>query len=331
MRNRLIVMFSLLLLSATSSLAQGDLPPSSMATSIPDAATRIFIGVAEPAADLTIRKQVGEVLLYFTATVLHGNVLETLKADDIMIVDDGQPVLELHDFRSAGNIPLEIGFLFDVSGSTDSTIKMQQSAASEFFAHGLVHGRDRTFVAAFSSRYNLLQASTADDSRFDAALARVTGTHSPTALYDAIIGACDSFSDVSPLQTRRVLVVLSDGIDNLSYHSLAEAITTAQDANVAIYALRISTRVLNRGERAALDSLAASTGGRVFAVKTTKEGEQAFASLSSALHSQYSASFAAHLASTHERIEHHSLFVLPVRPGLEIHARSGYEVISPSR
>ena len=73
-----------------------------------------------------------------------------------------------------------------------------------------------------------------------------------TALFDAIYHACNDkmLRDRPDHPVRRALVVLSDGEDNQSEFSLAQAIEMAQRAEVIIYAISTDdSGLILRGDR----------------------------------------------------------------------------------
>src|ERR1700726_4188235 len=85
-----------------------------------------------------------------------------------------------------------------------------------------------------------------------------------TALYDAIYRACkDKFlKDRPDHPTRKAIVVVSDGEDNQSDFSRAQAIEMAQRAEVIIYAISTDdSGLILRGDKV-LEQLAAATRRR---------------------------------------------------------------------
>jgi hypothetical protein len=71
-------------------------------------------------------------------------------------------------------------------------------------------------------------------------------------------------NDDSDRPVRRALIVVSDGEDNQSEHSRAQAIEMAQRAQVIVYTISTDdSGLILRGDRV-LQQLADSTGGRAF-------------------------------------------------------------------
>jgi VWFA-related protein len=79
-----------------------------------------------------------------------------------------------------------------------------------------------------------------------------------TALYDAVEAGTEAVR--AGTHDRRVLVVISDGRDNASQESFAGALTRAERADVAVFAIGLGD---DRHARHDLDRLTQRTGGAV--------------------------------------------------------------------
>ena len=120
---------------------------------------------------------------------------------------------------------------------------------------------------------------------------------------------------------HRAIVVLTDGDDTQSIHSLGNVIAAAQRNEIQIYALTIhSLGVADRGDRI-LQRLADATGGRLYVAPSSRDLGAAFAQIEQDLRTQYYVSFPPQQATP----GYHSLRI-EVRPAqkLEVHARQGY-------
>jgi Ca-activated chloride channel family protein len=128
-----------------------------------------------------------------------------------------------------------------------------------------------------------------------------------------------------PLPVRRLLILLSDGEDNYSLHSLQEAIEAAQRNDIAIYAITVHDRRYSHPGDAVLERLAAATGGRTFVLSKIAAVDQVFTRIEDELGAQYSVWFRSQAA----HVGYHRLEVLPRTGGLRIHAREGYYSCAP--
>jgi Ca-activated chloride channel homolog len=86
-----------------------------------------------------------------------------------------------------------------------------------------------------------------------------------SALYDAIYLACTSRKLVEgePIEPRRVIVIIGDGHDNASKHSLAQVVELAQRNLVTIYCISTEAFGFTNVSDDNLVRLAQETGGRV--------------------------------------------------------------------
>jgi len=102
-----------------------------------------------------------------------------------------------------------------------------------------------------------------------------------TALYDALVMACKQRMGPRNWQkpTRRILVVLSDGEDNLSRTTREEAASEALKAGVVILTIDTDPSGLSyRGARI-LQNLAGITGGESFSAYNQNDVTKSFTSI----------------------------------------------------
>ena len=85
------------------------------------------------------------------------------------------------------------------------------------------------------------------------------------AMYDAMYMACTSRKLVNgePVEPRRVIVIIGDGHDNASSHTLDEVLELAQRNLVTIYGISTTSYGFSSEGDANLVRLAEETGGRV--------------------------------------------------------------------
>jgi Ca-activated chloride channel family protein len=106
-----------------------------------------------------------------------------------------------------------------------------------------------------------------------------------TALYDAIDRALDYLQ--LGTRDRRALVLVSDGGDNASTHTLASVLDIARRTNAVIYAISLPDEDRNDAKPEVLRKLAHETGGAVFAPKNAAGVSAAFEQIGRNLRSGY--------------------------------------------
>jgi Ca-activated chloride channel family protein len=272
---------------------------------------------------LTIKKRVNEVNVLFIATDRHGKFVRNLNQSDFSIFDDHKPVESILNFRRETDLPIELGLLIDVSGSVQGRFGFEKDAATGFLQHIIRPGYDRAFVVGFNKESHLTQDFT-DQVPLLAAGVQHLNDGGGTALYDAIYKACKEklLRDHSDHPIRKAIVILSDGEDNQSEYTRAQAIEMAQRAEVLIYAISTDdSGLILRGDKV-LEDLASATGGRAFFPYKMKDITHSFAAIEDELRSQYAVSYKPSDFDADGR--YRSIQITAIKRDLQVRARRGY-------
>lgn len=272
---------------------------------------------------ITLHARVNEVNLLFIATDKHGKFVRNLNENDFSILDDHKPPQAILNFRRETDLPLHMGLLVDVSGSVDSRFDFEQNAATSFLQHTLRAGFDKAFVVGFNS-HSLVSQDFTDNVQLLS-----TGVHKlhnggGTALYDAVYRACKEkfLKDRPERPLRKAIVIVSDGEDNQSEVSRAQAIEMAQRSEVIIYAISTDdSGLVMRGDRV-LEQLAEATGGRAFFPFKMKDITRSFAAIEDELRSQYIVSYKP--ANFDADGRYRSIEISSLKKDLQVRARKGY-------
>ena len=207
--------------------------------------------------------------MVFIPTVVRdkkGALVNDLKKEDFSLQVDGQPQA-ISYFDHETDAPLTIGLLVDVSTSMQKETDSERTASQSFLDTILGpssgnRGADKAFVVQFAKQVELLQDVTDAKPRLQRALKEL-GTSSPsfhvaddttadpntdsegryirhggTALYDAIYLSGDEVMS-KQAGKRRVLIVLTDGVDRGSKEALGDAIEAAQRADTIVYGIYV--------------------------------------------------------------------------------------------
>jgi len=300
--------------------AQSPLPPAAYVAS---GSTSVSATDDPQDTMLTIRKRVDEVNVLFIATDKHGKFVRNLNQTDFSFLDDHKPVQSVVNFRHETDLPIQMGLLVDVSGSVHSRFQFEQDAATAFLQHIVRPGFDKAFVAGFNGHQQITQDFTDNVSLLS------TGVHSlrdggGTALYDAIYNLCREklAREHSDRPVRKAVILLSDGEDNQSEHSRAQAVEMAQRAEVIIYAISTDdSGLVLRGDKI-LQQLADATGGRAFFPYKMKDITRSFAAIEDELRSQYVVSY--HPADFDADGRYRTIEITALKKDLQVRARKGY-------
>lgn len=169
-------------------------------------------------------------------------------------------------FRQEPLPPLRIGLVLDTSNSMRMQMKYEKDAATGF-VYNMLEGdntRNKIFLETFDESSSIIQNFTADPDVLDVKI-RDLKAAGGKAMYDAIYTACENMLKSGPAEgTRRVIVLISDGLDVQSKHSQDEAISMAHRAETSIYTIGNSPYGFSNPGDKYLDQLADDTGGWSF-------------------------------------------------------------------
>ena len=240
-----------------------------------------------PAEIFTLRHRVEEVSVYFGAVDANGQPVDGLTVSDLQLFDDRAAIRQFKSFSKAEHQPMLIGVVVDLS---DSIPREQQSEILSVLdaLPGVADPvTDKAFLVGFSNHVQLMQPPTSDVTRIRDSLRQHTPQVGLTSLYDAIVTTCRNGYDEGARQ--RIMLLFSDGADNLSMHGVDEAVEAALRAGVAIYA--ISTADAGLEGKNTLQALAQRTGGRAYFLRKKHDVRAAIAGLTHAMQDQYVATF----------------------------------------
>jgi Ca-activated chloride channel family protein len=284
-------------------------------------------------------------LVNVIATVVNSRqkFITDLEKPDFVIAEDGQ-AQSIQFFHRETDLPLRVGLLLDTSNSIRERLKFEEEAAIDFLHNTLRRKKDQAFLMIFDNEPSVVQDFTDDlDVLTQTILRQRAG--GGTALYDAIALASKKLAEApTPPGTtygdvRRVLVVISDGDDNLSNRSRGEAIEMAARGEVAVYCISSSTEWVSASEERdavkrverkihksdsdkVLDQFADETGGRSFFPYKLDDLSQSFQDIGIELRSQYQLAYSPVnklFDGKFRRIK-----VTVGRKGLIVRARRGY-------
>jgi VWFA-related protein len=269
------------------------------------------------------RHDVPEVRLQFSVADEQGRLVNDLSSGEVQVFDNQSPVARFNQFERDNNVPLQVGLLVDSSDSVKRVLSQEKAAAIEFLRRVMRPQTDTAFVIGFAGDVKIWQATTPNRAQLEDAIARLQEPGWGTRIFDALYTACNG-QPAAPdgRMLHRAIIVLTDGEDTDSLHTLPDVITAAQKSEVEIYPLTIHPKgVMGRGDRL-LQRLAESTGGRLYVAPSARDMGPVFAQIEQDLRTQYFLSFSPPNQLTPG---FHSLRVEVRAPGkLEVRARQGY-------
>lgn len=248
---------------------------------------------AESSPDYSIRKDVNLVVLHVSVVNDRGQFVPGLKENEFRVVED--KVEQKISVFSQEDVPVSMGLVIDNSGSMRD--KRPQVNAAALTLVKTSNPQDEAFVVNFNDDFYLdtVHDFTNDITEMKDALERIDARGS-TALYDAVIGSLDHLKKGA--KDKKVLLVVTDGVDNASRRSLANAVQEAQRSDALIYCIGIFSDddiKHNRGDmkkaRRALTELATSTGGIAFFPENVTDTETICDQIARDIRNQYTVAY----------------------------------------
>lgn len=176
--------------------------------------------------------------------------------------------------------PTDVVLVIDTSGSMDGAALDSAIQASDAFFAGL-GAPNRVAVVAFSTEARVIQGLTDNDAALGEAVGELKAS-GETALYDALLMASDLIS-ASPRE-HAAIVLLSDGGDTVSRAQFDAMLTKLIDRSVPVFAVALTSDEEDHG---ALNTIAASTSGRVMNVSDVAELPASFAGIARQIQDRY--------------------------------------------
>ena len=219
-----------------------------------------------------------------------GNAIINLKLDDFELQVDGEmrPLSEL----TRSETSVRMAMLFDNSGSLDAAREFEKQAAIRFFRK-VMRAKDEAAIYSIETDSRLAQPLTNDVLRLEQTITMFGKPEGGTSLFDAIISAA---TYLRPYPGRRVIVIVSDGIETTSRHSDFDFMmqhVLADDCQVYVVQTGLyegaNVRALAAERR--MEQLSGQTGGAVYLPKTTDQLDVAFDQIAADLAQQYVLSY----------------------------------------
>jgi VWFA-related protein len=230
-----------------------------------------------------------------------------LTRTDFRVLEDGV-AQRIAFFSAAENQPLTLGWLLDTSPSQVNLLPEEQELSGDFFRQ-VLRPKDLAFVLGFDADIRLLQDLTASPELLSRAVDRahigggsagsiynpgpfpsstqIGGTH----LWDAIVEACRD--RLAQQVGRKAIVVITDGQDQGSEHTPAQAARVLMDSNTVLFAVIAADPAFYHGFYAgagALRKVAKMSGGETYYVRSGHMARD-FNQIAAALRSQYSLAY----------------------------------------
>jgi tight adherence protein C len=199
-----------------------------------------------------------------SATDASGRAITGVTGGDLHVTESGMPQTATIEL-AAVNAPVTLALALDTSGSMAGAPFAAAKAAIASMLERLGPS-DRAALITFATTARVAHPLTGDTTAVVNTMSR-TAAGGNTAVYDGLVAALDAIAD-APADSRRAVVLLTDGVDTSSSTSRAAAVARAAAARHPIYVVALGTSF----DHGALEDLAAAVpGGQVFPAATVAQ------------------------------------------------------------
>jgi Ca-activated chloride channel family protein len=206
--------------------------------------------------------QFPKVTVYVSATDTAGEPM-SINPAFLVLKEDGRVILPDQVNGTGEGGPLTTMLAIDTSGSMNYAGKMDiaRSVAQDYIYQ--IRADDKAGILSFSNRISYVQAVTSDQKALIAAIEGLKAD-GDTAMYDALLKSVDI---LNPLPGRKAIIVMTDGLDNLSKHTALDVIQSIGKTGLSISTIGFGVSGQGTGNLSALDeagleALAGEAGGQ---------------------------------------------------------------------
>jgi len=285
-----------------------------------------------------------------------GKPVQDLRQEEFTLLDNGKTRPIQYMWKEA-DIPLTVGLIVDVSGSQMKHFGEHQQTMAQFLKQ-VLRPQDQAFLVTVAGDVRLVTDLTPSVGQLQAgvdSLARRPapgtalgepcpppsrqsiprfpipgrfprwGCGGPSVLWHAVYTAAKL--KMKPVDGRKAMILVTDGLDTGSIHTLTDAIEASQSAETLVYTIRYAALpalaapgLAFRGRRG-LRRLSEETGGRAYAAP--QEGPAGiFTQIEAELRNLYVLGFAVPETARDGKV--HMLEVKSKRKGVTVRARKSY-------
>jgi Ca-activated chloride channel homolog len=228
------------------------------------------------------------VVLHASVVDKKGKLLTNLNEKAFKVYENGQQQ-QVKIFRRE-DVPVSLGIIIDDSASMSNKRTRVEAAALALVRDS--NPQDEVFIVNFNDDAYLDVPFTNDLRKLEQGLARID-SRGGTAMRDAISMSLD-YMKKEARKDKKVLLVVTDGVDNASSISLEKVVARANQRDTLVYAIGLfaeeEKRDAQKGRRA-LNELTAATGGLGFYPKEVDEVTSLCGEIARDIRSQYTIAY----------------------------------------
>jgi len=282
-----------------------------------------------------------------------GQPVRGLTVGDFRLEEEGRSQ-EIAQIGDPEEVPLDIALLIDVSGSTNNRFDFEKEAAARFLQR-VLKPADRASIFIIDRTPIIAQTgATAAAATSGLMSVQPASDKGPTAFFDTVVEAAQYLLEKGAPRHRRVILVISDGVDNFSERikkligttreeqdsvapdvksrvynrALAEVQREVQRADAVFYSINpagntMHLNVMTKRGQEGMEQVALSTGGTAFVPEKEEDLALVFDRIASELRAQYLLQYYSNSQTAGTQFRRIAVAV-PTRPQARVRARQGY-------
>ena len=226
----------------------------------------------QEASDEVVRIDTHLVVFPIRVRDKRGQAVAGLTPNDLTLNDEDNATTGLYLYEGADRVSLV--FALDQSGSLREIMNQQHDAALALFQR--FGEKSQVGVIRFAGHPQMALPFGRDLDATRSAFSAATANNQHTAIFDAAAAATNMFADLPRLRSeRRLVILISDGLDTASTVKPAKVIEAALKNQVTFYVIHLPLftpqdgRLKVRAPAKGFRDLAEKTGGKYFLVGNT--------------------------------------------------------------
>jgi Ca-activated chloride channel homolog len=260
------------------------------------------------------------VVLHASVVDKRGKLLTNLDEKAFKVYENGQQQ-QVKIFRRE-DVPVSLGLIIDDSASMSNKRARVEAAAVSLVRDS--NPQDEVFIVNFNEDAYLDVPFTNDMHKLEQGVARID-SRGGTAMRDALSMSLD-YMKKEARKDKKVLVVVTDGVDNASSISLEKVVARSNQSDTLVYAIGLFADEEKRDAqkaRRALNELTLATGGLAFYPKEVADVQSLCVEIARDIRSQYTIAYRPNLQELDGSYRQIKVTVdAPGRP--VVRTRSGY-------
>lgn len=237
---------------------------------------------------LVFRADTRLVVLHASVVDRSGKLVTDLPQKAFRVTENGVEQ-QIKVFRRE-DIPVSLGLVIDNSGSILKRRQKVEAAALQLVKAS--NPQDQVFIVNFNDEAYLDTPFTNSVAKLEEGLARLDA-RGGTAMRDAISMSIDYMKAEGKLD-KKVILVVTDGDDNMSSITLERLIEKAQQAEVLVYIIGLLNEEDRRNARRAkraLDAITSASGGLAYYPEQVAEVDQIGLQVAHEIRNQYTIAY----------------------------------------